>query len=344
MGDPPVQEKGSVVVTGASGFLGGRLCHALVEQGAFHVKAFVRPSSTLEQLPSSGVELVYGDVTDSDSLLRAFRGCSAIFHCGALVSPWVPDPSNFLKVNVNGLKNVANAVRNTSTTTKLIYVSSFFALGPTDGKVADESQVHPGVSFCTEYEKSKVLADALALDEAKKGLPIVLTYPGVIYGPGKVTEGNSLVNLVKDRCNGRLPGKLGAGHDRFSFCHVDDVAQGCISAMEKGRIGERYLLTGENASFNELFSHVDRLRGRNSYQFQIPLWSLEMVGWVSVFWAKLTGHTPMISYPMVRVFKRQWAYSHEKAKQELGYQSRPLREGIAGFLNWMEDSGHIKKQ
>lgn len=331
-------------MTGASGFLGGRLCHALVEQGAFHVKAFVRPSSSLQDLPPSGVELVYGDVTDPDSLLRAFHGCCAIFHCGAFVTPWTPDPSKFLKVNVNGLKNVATAVRNTTTVQKLVYVSSFFALGPTDGKVANESQMHPRVSFCTEYEKSKVLADDFALEEAKKGLPIVLTYPGVLYGPGKVTEGNTLVSLVKDRCSGRLPGKLGAGQDRFSFCHVDDVAKGCIAAMTKGRIGERYLLTGENASFNEVFSLVDNMRGRKSAQFQIPLWSLEMVGWISVFWAKLTGQQPKISYPMVRVFKRQWSYSHEKARQELGYQSRPLREGIAQFLNWMEVSGHIKKQ
>lgn len=342
--DGDVKEKGSVVVTGASGFLGGKLCHALVEQGAYHVKAFVRPSSSLEELPSTGLELVYGDITDSSSLLQAFRGCSAIFHCGAFVTPWTPNPSKLFTVNVDGLKNVVNAVRNTPTVTKLVYVSSFFALGPTDRKVADESQVHPGDSFCTEYEKSKVFADAFALQEAATGLPIVLVYPGVLYGPGKVTEGNSLFSLIKQRCTGRMPGKIGRGQDRFSFCHVDDVAQGCVAAMSKGRTGERYLLTGENTSFNEVFSLVDNLRGRNSFQFQIPMWSLEMAGWLSVFWARVSGATPIISYPMVRVFKKQWCYSHEKAKRELGYQNRPLREGIAQFLNWMECSGHIPKQ
>lgn len=332
------------MVTGASGFLGGRLCHALVKQGACHVKAFVRPSSSLDELPSSGVELVYGDLNDSDSLLRAFHGCSAIFHCGAFVTPWAPDPSKFFTVNVDGLKNVANAVWKTSTVKKLIYVSSFFALGPSDGKLADERQMHPGVSFCTEYERSKVFADTIALQEAKKGLPIVLTYPGVLYGPGKVTAGNSLAALIIERCSGRLPGKLGTGKDQFSFCHVDDVAQGCIAAMEKGRQGERYLLTGQNASFNEIFGLVDSLRGQKPSQFQIPIWSLQMAGWISVFWAKLTGYSPIISYPMVRVFKKQWSYSHEKAKQELGYESRPLKQGVTEFLSWMESSGLIKKR
>ncbi|KAI5084688.1 hypothetical protein GOP47_0000857 [Adiantum capillus-veneris] len=344
MADESRKQKESVVVTGASGFLGGRVCHALVEQGAYHVKAFVRASSSLQELPSTGVELVYGDITDTSSLLHAFQGCSAVLHCAALVTPWTPNPSKLFTVNVDGLKNVVKAIRGTSTVSKLVYVSSFFAIGPTDGKVVDESQMHPGDCFCTEYEKSKVLADAIALEEAKNNLPIVVVYPGVIYGPGKVTEGNALVSLVKERCNGRLPGKIGKRQDQFSFCHVDDVAKGCVAAMNKGRIGERYLLTGENTCFNEVFSLVDSLRGQKSLQFEIPMWSLEMVGWLSVFWARVSGSTPNISPPMVRVFKKQWCYSHEKAKRELGYESRPLKEGVAQFLTWMESSGHIPKQ
>ncbi|MCO5595126.1 hypothetical protein L7F22_049164 [Adiantum nelumboides] len=141
MADGVGMEKESVVVTGASGFLGGRLCRALVEQGAYHVKALVRPSSSLDELPSTGLELVHGDITDPSTLLRAFRGCSAIFHCAAFVTPWTPNPSKLFTVNVDGLKNVVQAFRSTSSVTKLVYVSSFFAIGPTDGKVADESQV-----------------------------------------------------------------------------------------------------------------------------------------------------------------------------------------------------------
>lgn len=332
----------TVLVTGASGFLGGRVCDALVNQGRFHVKALVRSCSSIHELPS-GVELVYGDMNDEQSLLHAFRGCSAVLHCAALVAPWLPDPSKFFTVNVNGLKNVISTVQKTPTIQKLVYVSSFFALGPSNGRVVDETQMHPGVSFCTEYEKSKVLADAIALEEAKRGFPIVVTYPGVIYGPGKVTGGNSLLPILVERCHGRLPGHLGTGKDKFSFCHVDDVALGCIAAMEKGKRGERYLLTGENASFDDVLDIIDGLRGRTPSQLRIPLWMLDLVGWTSVSWAKLTGQSPLISYPMVQVFKKQWAYSHEKARQQLGYQSRSLKQGLTEFLHWMEISGLVKK-
>ncbi|KAH7297400.1 hypothetical protein KP509_26G068000 [Ceratopteris richardii] len=343
MAEREVEEKVSLIVTGASGFLGGRLCHALVGQGTFHVKALVRRSSSLKELPLSEVEIVYGDITDPSSLFAAFQGCVAVFHCAALVTPWTPHTSRLFKVNVDGLKNVVNAVRGTPSIKRLVYVSSFFALGPTSGKVADESQVHKGVSFCTEYEKSKVLADAFALEQARNGLPIVLVYPGVIYGHGSVTEGNSLVPLFQDRCNGRLPGKIGRGQDRFSFCHVDDVATGCVAAMTRGQVGERYILAGENASFNELLSLVDSLRGRKSLQLQIPLWLLTIVGWLQVFWARLTGCTPRISYPMVRVLGKQWCYSSEKAKKELDYESRSLKEGVAQVLSWMEMSGLLSR-
>uniref|UniRef100_A0A5B7CCC3 Putative dihydroflavonol-4-reductase n=1 Tax=Davidia involucrata TaxID=16924 RepID=A0A5B7CCC3_DAVIN len=189
-----------VLVTGASGYFGGRLCHALLKHG-HSVRAFVRPTSDLSSLPpptdgDGALELAYGDVTDYRSLLAACSGCHVIFHAAALVEPWLPEPSSFFLVNVGGLKNVLQAYIETKTIEKIIYTSSFFALGSTDGYVADESQIHPGKFFCTEYEKSKAVADKIALEAASNGVPIVPVYPGVIYGPGKVTAGNIVAKLV----------------------------------------------------------------------------------------------------------------------------------------------------
>ncbi|XP_023525575.1 uncharacterized protein LOC111789148 [Cucurbita pepo subsp. pepo] len=332
-----------VLVTGASGYLGGRLCHALLNRG-FSVRALVRPTSDLSSLPHdpSALELVYGDVTDYQSLLDAFSGCHIVFHAAALVEPWIPDPSKFISVNVRGLKNVLQAVTETKTIEKIIYTSSFFALGSTDGYVADENQVHHEKFFCTEYEKSKAIADKIALQAASEGVPIVPVYPGVIYGSGKLTAGNVIARMLIERFNWRLPGYIGQGSDRYSFSHVDDVVEGHIAAMQKGRVGERYLLTGENASFVDVFDTAAAITGTRRPMFNIPLWLIEAYGWVSVFISRITGKLPLISPPVVSVLRHQWAYSCEKAKEELDYNPRSLKEGLEEMVPWLKSLGLIK--
>ncbi|XP_039127774.1 LOW QUALITY PROTEIN: putative dihydroflavonol 4-reductase [Dioscorea cayenensis subsp. rotundata] len=335
-----------VLVTGASGYLGGHLCRALLDDG-LQVRAFVRRTSDLASLPVPpprlpSFELAYGDVTDLPSLVSACHGCDVIFHAAALVEPWLPDPSRFLSVNVGGLKNVLEAFKETNTLQKVIYTSSFFALGPTDGYVADEKQIHAGKFFCTEYEKSKSIADKIALEAARDGMPIILLYPGVIYGPGKLTAGNVLARIIVERFSGRLPGYMGSGNDIESFCHVEDVAKGHIAAMYKGRFGERYLLTGENVSFNQVIDRSAFITRTRKPWFHIPLWLIEIYGWISVFFAKVTGKLPLISYPTVRVLRHQWAYSCDKAKEELGYNPRSLNEGLAEVLSWLKSLGSIK--
>lgn len=328
-----------VLVTGASGYLGGRLCHALLKQG-HSVRAFVRPTSDLPD--DSSIELAYGDVTDYPSLLAACTGCQVIFHTAALVEPWLPDPSKFFSVNVGGLKNVLQAYRELKTIDKIIYTSSFFALGPTDGYVADEAQVHPAKCFCTEYEKSKAVSDKIALEAASEGVSIVPVYPGVIYGPGKVTAGNVVARLIIERFNGRLPGYIGYGKDKFSYSHVDDVVEGHIAAMNKGRPGERYLLTGENASFMQVFDIAANMTETKKPWFSIPLLVIEVYGWISVLFSRITGKLPLISPPTVYVLRHQWAYSCEKAKVELDYKPRTLKEGLAEVLPWLKTLGLIK--
>ncbi|KAK1314516.1 hypothetical protein QJS10_CPA06g02368 [Acorus calamus] len=221
-------------------------------------------------------------------------------------------------VNVEGLKNVLRAFRETEGMEKMLYTSSFFAVGPTDGGVvADESQVHHQKFFCTEYERSKVITDKIALQAASEGLPIILLYPGVIYGPGKITGGNIIASLMIERFNGRLPGYIGSGSDKCSFSHVDDVVSGHIAAMEKGRPGERYLLTGENASLVHVFD-------------------------IAAIITRTKGKLPLISYPAVKVMKHQWAYSCEKAKAELNYNPRSLNDGLTETLEWLKSLGLLK--
>ncbi|XP_071733273.1 uncharacterized protein [Rutidosis leptorrhynchoides] len=334
-----------VLVTGASGYLGGRLCHALLRHG-HSVRAFVRRTSDLSLLPTLSddvpLQLAYGDVTDYPSLLAACSGCHIIFHAAALVDPWLPDPSKFITVNVGGLKNVIRAFKETDMIEKIIYTSSFFALGSTDGYIADETQMHSTKFFCSEYEKSKVVADKIALEAANEGVPIVAVYPGVIYGPGKLTMGNIVAQMIVERFNGRLPGYIGYGNDKVSFSHVDDVVDGHISAIDKGKIGERYLLTGENASFNQVFDIAATITNTKTPWLHIPLFVIEIYGWLSVLFSKITGKLPLISPPVVYVLRHQWAYSCDKAKRELNYQPRSLTEGLEEVLPWLKNLGAIK--
>jgi farnesol dehydrogenase len=332
-----------VLVTGASGYLGGRLCHALLRQG-HSVRAFVRPTSDLSSLPplSENLELAYGDATDYSSLLAACSGCQVVFHAAALVEPWLPDPSKFSTVNVGGLRNILQAYREIKTVEKIVYTSSFFALGSTDGYIADENQMHPCKVFCTEYEKSKAIADKIALEAASEEVPIVSVYPGVIYGPGKVTAGNIIARLIIERFNGRLPGYIGYGDDKFSYSHVDDVVDGQISAMNKGQPGERYLFTGENASLKQVFDIAATITNTRKPLFHIPLIVIEIYGRMSVLWSRITGNLPLISPPTVNVLRHEWSYSCEKAKVELDYNPRSLNEGLAEVLPWLKSSGLIK--
>lgn len=334
-----------ILVTGASGFLGGKLCHALLAAG-HSVRAFVRRTSDITSLTSDfttdSLEIAYGDVTDLSSLVDACSGCHVIFHTAALVEPWLPDPSRFFSVNVGGLKNVLEAYKKTDSIKRVIYTSSYFALGCTDGYVADEKQVHDGKMYCTEYEKSKAFADTIAMQAASEGIPIILLYPGVIYGPGKITAGNIVARILIERFNGRLPGYIGNGNDKNSFCHINDVVNGHISAMHNGKLGERYLLTGENASFKHVFDIAAIITNSKRPWVHIPLWSVEIYGWILVFIAHITGKLPLISYPTVKVLRHQWAYSYEKARKELGYSPRSLNEGLTEMLQWLKSLGFIK--
>ncbi|PNX76783.1 dihydroflavonol 4-reductase-like protein [Trifolium pratense] len=132
-----------------------------------------------------------------------------------------------------------------------------------------------------------------------------------------------------ERFSGRLPGYIGNGNDKCSFSHVDDVVEGHIAAMEKGKIGERYLLTGENASFNQVFDMAAVITNTRKPMVSIPLWVIELYGWLSVLFSRITGKLPLISPPTVDVLRHQWEYSCEKAKRELDYKPRSLREGLA---------------
>ncbi|MCX7919700.1 MAG: SDR family oxidoreductase [bacterium] len=330
-----------ILVTGATGFLGKNLATELRRRNE-PVRAFVRSrkSEASCALKELGIELAEGDITDEISLTKAVAGCQYVLHTAALVKTWVRDRVQFDRVNVEGLGNVLTCATRAGVQ-KIIYTSSFIALGPTDGVVADENYISPhrltiSTAFHNDYERTKYLADQLARKYANEGYPVVILYPGVIYGPGEMTQGNIVVNLIQQYLNRKLPGLLGDGSKQWNYVYVDDVVTGHILALEKAPLGARYILGGENASIQTFISLLESLSNIPAPKRHIPYWLAKFVAGCEEVYARFSNRIPQNTRGTIEIYKHDWTYTSAKAEQELGYTHIPLKEGLVKTLAWLK--------
>ena len=320
-----------VLLTGGTGFLGKNVARRLTAAG-HEVRLLARGTSNLAELPA-GVEIVRGDVSEAESWHRAASGCGGILHMAALVKMWVPDRSEFDRVNVGGLRHALAAAK--AAGARLVYTSSFIAVGPTAAEPADEGHVHAMKSFRNDYERTKALADVVAREAAAAGQDVVLLYPGVVYGPGELTEANLVVKMIRDHLAGRMPALVGPGDRLWSYAFADDVAAAHVAALERGRAGERYFLAGENLTMVDFFDRLETLTGVPGPKHRIPYGVATLLGRAMHFWAELTGAAPELTHEVVGVFREHWAYDSSKAVAELGYRRTPLVEGLRATLDWL---------
>ena len=316
-----------ILLTGGTGFLGGRVGGALIRAG-HTVTALVRPGSPRK--PPSACEPVAGDVADAAAVKAAAAGCDAIVHTAALVKMWAKDRSVFDATNVGGLRNVLAAGA-----PRVVYTSSFIAIGPTDGAVASEAWRIPDRVPHNDYERTKAAALDIAREEAKRGYPIVTVFPGVVYGPGTMTDGSLMTKTIRDFLDRKLPGILGPGDRRMCFAYIDDVVAGHVLALERGRPGGEYILGGENRTTIELLEILSRLTGIAPPKMRIPYVLAGMVGRAQRWRAHLTGKEPEITDEVVRVYRREWAYDSSRAMKEIGYTMTPLQEGLRMTIEWL---------
>jgi len=300
-----------VLVTGGTGYLGRAIVRALAERG--HDLVVFARTATRSRLPG---RLVDGDVRDADALIRAASGCDAISHSAALVSIWRRRRQDFDDVNVGGLINVIAAAR-AHHIPRILYTSSFLALPPRDSAERLESN---------DYQRTKVAADLLADEAVRNGAPLVRVYPGVIYGPGSLTEGNLIGRLVSDHLKHRLPGLVGPEHP-WSYAYVDDVASGHCAALEHGTIGGRYVLGGENAPQIRVFEIVRRLTQRRLPK-RIPFAAAAALGMAEEMRVTLFGGTPLITRGAVNIFRHDWSLDSTGSVRDLAYRMTPLEDGI----------------
>jgi len=300
-----------VLVTGGTGYLGQAIVRALAARG--HDLVVFARSATRSDLPG---RLVDGDVRDGDALERAAAGCGAVLHAAALFSIWRRRAEDFDDVNVGGLKNVLAAAASCGVP-RIVYTSSFLALAPRD---------RPAPLEANDYQRTKVAADRAAGEAAAAGAPLIRVYPGVIYGPGTLTEGNLVGRLIADHLKGRLPGLIGPEHP-WSYAYVGDVAAGHCCALERGTPGARYVLGGENATQTQLFAIVARLTGRPQPR-RIPFPAATAIGALEEARATLFGGTPLVTRGAVDIFRHDWSLDSSVAIRELGYSITPLEEGV----------------
>jgi NAD+-dependent farnesol dehydrogenase len=318
-----------VLLTGGTGYLGSQVAAHLSSVG-HTVLGLVRPGSE-SRLPA-GCRPVPGDVREPATLRRALSGCDALVHMAALVRNWAREPREFDRVNVEGLASALRAAEEAGVG-RVVYTSTIVALGPTDGEVRDETAERTDFRFRTDYERSKWIAERMARERAGAGAPLVILYPGVVYGPGAPTEGNLLRKMLVDYLAGRLRARLGRDDLRICYAYAGDVAAGHRLALEKGSPGRGYILGGENVTQGQIFGILRDLTGIAPPRLALPYGAGEAAGWVLRAWARLTGVPPAFTNGVVATFRHEWAYSSERAARELGYVITPLREGLGRTLD-----------
>ena len=301
-----------VLVTGGTGYLGRAVVSALAARG--HDLVVFARSATRSDLPGAAID---GDIRDRAALERAAAGCDAISHSAAHVSIWRRRHEDFDDVNVGGLRNVL-AVARALGTPRVLYTSSFVAIPP-------KGKTEPLAA--NDYQRTKVAADRVADEAVRDGLPLIRVYPGVVYGAGSFTEGNLVGRLIADHLAHKLPGLVGP-ENRWSYAYVDDVAAGHCAALERGRIGGRYSLGGENAPQRRVFEIVQRLTGRRPPP-RIPFPVANLLGAAEELRVTLFGGTPLLTRGAVDIFRHDWSLDSAEAIRELAYTITPLEDGVA---------------
>ena len=330
-----------IFVTGAAGFIGTRLVQLLLSKG-FSVRGLYHRtppdwSNYAAFDPGERLEFVQGDITSLESLRQAMNGCRYAFHLGGFARNWARDVSIFSKINVDGMRNVFQVAKE-QCFERIVWTSSVVTFGPTkQGMIADETSPRITQQYFTEYEKTKTLAEKEALKWAADGLPLVIVNPTRVFGPGPQTDGNALAGLINDYVTGKFFVMFNFGMNAGNYVFVDDAAQGLYLAMLKGRIGERYILGGENASLRQFYTYVEEVSGVRRRGIPIFLPGALTLSRLFVLWAILTGGTPRISPGWVRTFAVDWCHSSDKAKTELGYDPIPVKEAVRRTYEWLQE-------
>jgi len=326
-----------VLVTGATGFVGGNLARKLWEQG-HEVMALVRPGSIRAAMEGTGIQSVTGDILDRDSVDRAVQGCEAVFHCAAAYTFWSPDPDAIYRTNVDGTVNVLKAALQAGVS-RVVYTSTVSTIGLPDWELSTEETLADPNHLAGHYKKSKYQAELAALDMVSQGLPVIVVNPTTPVGPWDVKP-TPTGRMVLDFLLGRIPAYVDTG---MNLVDVEDVAEGHILAMERGQPGQRYLLGNRNVSLKEVFDMLADATGLAAPKWRAPYWLVMGAGYVDeLVEGRLLKREPRIPLEGLKVSKSPMYVSCQNAITELGQPQSSVEEALQKAINWFRDYGYTK--
>jgi dihydroflavonol-4-reductase len=325
-----------VFVTGGTGFVGSALVRKLLTAG-HELRALVRAGANTRMLDGLKVERVTGDLSDVSVLQAGMTGCDWVFHVAGLYAYWGYTWNDFKQSNIEGTRRVLHAAQRCGVK-RIVYTSSIAALGiPRDGSPGDEHTPVTLDDMIGYYKRSKFLAEEVAHDFARQGLPVVIVNPAAPVGVGdhKPTQTGK---MILDFLNGKMPAYVDTG---LTIVDVDDVANGHLLAMEKGRIGERYILGGENLTLKQVLDTLADVSGRPRVMMKIPRAVALAWAYVDTGIARLNPrHIPVATPDTVRVSSRKEYFSSAKAMRELGYAYIPARDALRKAVEWYRVNGY----
>ena len=325
------------VVTGVAGFVGSAVAHVLAASGR-RLRGVVRASSDRTNLADFPGELFEADLREAASVEKAMAGAGELFHVAADYRVWAPDPEEIVRNNLAMTEAVMRAALGAGVR-RVVYTSSVATLLPGDNGPSDETHPATPEQATGAYKRSKVVAERLVERMvAEQGLPAVIVNPSTPIGPRDVKP-TPTGRIIVEAAKGGMPAYVDSG---LNLVHVDDVARGHLLALEEGRIGERYVLGGQDVALSEMLAEIARILGRKPPKIELPVAPLFPLAWAAEQWARLSGKEPFITLDSLRMARHKMYYSSAKAERELGYTARPYPEALRDALDWSRAQGMIR--
>ena len=326
-----------ILVTGATGFVGAAVLRALAGRGE-RVRVLARPTSPRRNLDGVACEIVEGDMTDAAAMTRAMQGVRFLYHVAADYRLWARDTGEIRRANLAGAEAVMKAAL-AAGVEKVVYTSSVATLRAADAAtVVDETAPLAEPEAVGAYKQSKVAAERLVERMvAGEGLPAVIVNPSTPIGPRDIKP-TPTGRMVLEAAQGKIPAFVDTG---LNLVHVDDVAAGHLMALEKGRIGERYVLGGQDMSLKSMLADIAQLTGRKAPTIALPRAPLYPLAYVAEGIAQVTGKEPMLTRDALKMASHHMFFSSAKAERELGYTARPHVEALADAIAWFRAAGYL---
>ena len=326
-----------ILITGASGFVGAAVVRQLLQAG-HEVRALVRPSSTRTNLARLPVEIARGDLHDVNSVRRAMAGIRFVFHVAADYRLWARQPQEIVATNVEGTRALMEAALRAGVE-RIVYTSSVATLKTrADGAPSDEKSPLDPAAAIGAYKYSKVVAERLVETMvAEHKLPAVIVNPSTPIGPRDVRP-TPTGRIIVEAASGRMPAYVDTG---LNLVHVDDVAIGHLLALDKGRIGERYILGGQDVLLGDMLREIARQMGRSPPKLRLPRQAIFPIAYAAEAMAYFTNREPFVTTTGLRLAKDRMFFSSVKAERELGYSARPYSEAIAEAIVWFRAHGYV---